>query len=152
MKASELMIGDYCLVNTDVCIKKGTIVEICSVDNCRTLPSHNLKGSTICKPIDKDYSAIGGVWAEFLSPIPLQKLHVIKNGFEPVDEDDRAFVFSDGYRIEVVFDEGIPQMDIPPSIYLTIEFAEKELDMPIEYVHELQQAMRLLGVDKKIEL
>ena len=33
-----------------------------------------------------------------------------------------------------------------------LDFAEKDIAMPIEYVHELQQAMRIMGCDKEIEL
>ena len=38
------------------------------------------------------------------------------------------------------------------TIFLSINFAEKELRMPILYVHELQHAMRLFGIEKEIEL
>ena len=41
---------------------------------------------------------------------------------------------------------------IRDSMFLSIEFADKNIWMPIEYVHELQQAMRIMGCDKEIEL
>ena len=47
---------------------------------------------------------------------------------------------------------GLPADDIQPTIFLSIDFAEKDIAMPIEYVHELQQAMRIMGCDKTIEL
>jgi hypothetical protein len=46
----------------------------------------------------------------------------------------------------------LPADDIPPTIFLSIDFAEKDIAMPIEYVHELQQAMRIMGCDKEIKL
>ena len=88
-----------------------------------------------------------------LEPIPLEKIHLTKNGFEAREEtDDTEFYYYDCYEINVSFDEGISEWNIPPIIFLTIEFAEKSIAMPIEYVHELQQAMRIMGCDKEIEL
>lgn len=84
--------------------------------------------------------------------IPLKRIHLTKNGFRAIDVSDQIFVYKDCYEVKVVFDEGIPDMNLPPFINLSIMFAEKDLSMPIEYVHELQQAMRLMGCDKKIEL
>ena len=85
--------------------------------------------------------------------IPIKRIHLTKNGFKAREyTDDTEFYYYDCYEINVSFDEGLPEDDIPPVIFLTIEFAEKSLCMPIEYVHELQQAMRLMGCDKKIEL
>lgn len=86
-------------------------------------------------------------------PIPLEKIHLTKNGFEAREyTDDTEFYYYDCYEINVSFDEGISEENIPPIIFLTIEFAEKSIAMPIEYVHELQQAMRIMGCDKTIEL
>ena len=84
--------------------------------------------------------------------IPIKRIHLTKNGFRAIDVSDQIFVYKDGYEVKVVFDEGIPDMNIPPFISLSIMFAEKDLTMPIEYVHQMQQAMRLIGCDKKIEL
>lgn len=127
MNISNLMIGDY------VKLSKGNWSEI------RQL---NL--------IDIEMIANGVYLAE---PIPLQKVHLAKNDFEAREEtDDTEFYYYDCYEINVSFDEGISEENIPPIIFLTIEFAEKSIAMPIEYVHELQQAMRVMGCDKKIEL
>ena len=84
--------------------------------------------------------------------IPINRIHLTKNGFRAIDVSDQIFVYKDGYEVKVVFDEGIPDMNIHPFISLSIMFAEKDLTMPIEYVHQMQQAMRLMGCDKKIEL
>ena len=85
--------------------------------------------------------------------IPLKRIHLTKNGFKAREyTDDTEFYYYDCYEINVSFDEGLPEDDIPPVIFLTIEFAEKSLCMPIEYVHELQQAMRIMGCDKEIKL
>lgn len=80
-------------------------------------------------------------------PIPLEKIHLAKNGFEATNAEDTEFVYRDGYEIKVMIDEYVID-----AMFLSIEFAEKNLWMPIEYVHELQQAMRIMGCDKTIEL
>ena len=86
-------------------------------------------------------------------PIQLQKIHLIKNGFKVREySDDTEYFYHDGYRINIDFNEGLPADNIPPTIFLSIDFAEKDIAMPIEYVHELQHAMRIMGCDKEIEL
>jgi hypothetical protein len=87
-----------------------------------------------------------------LEPIHLEKIHLTKNGFKATDETDLEFIYRDGYEIKVEFDEGYEELGVPPSIFLLIGFAEKDLAIPIEYVHELQHAMRIMGCDKEIEL
>ena len=52
MKVNELMVGDLVRVTEDVCIKKGTIVEIVGIDATRTLPKHGLVGCTLCTPLN----------------------------------------------------------------------------------------------------
>lgn len=134
MKANELMIGDY--VNY-----RGQIIKVTSL--------YDKGGSNEVGWSDKE-----SVWvnADNVKPIPLEKVHLTKNGFEAREEtDDTEFYYYDCYEINVSFDEGISEENIPPIIYLTIEFAEKSIAMPIEYVHELQQAMRIMGCDKEIE-
>lgn len=143
MDVKSLQIGDY--VNY-----RGQIIKVTSLYD---------KGDSN----EVGWSDKERVWvnADNVKPIQLKKLHLAKNGFEPTDETDREFVFCDGYNIKVLFDEGceIYEQDgktlfdkIPPSTLLTINFAEKDIWMPIEYVHELQHAMRIMGCDKTIEL
>ena len=135
MKANELMIGDY--VNY-----RGQIIKVTSL--------YDKGGSNEVGWSDKESV---GVNADNVESIPLEKIHLIKNGFKAREETvDTEFYYYDGYEINVSFDEGISEENIPPIIFLTIEFAEKDIAMPIEYVHELQQAMRIMGCDKEIEL
>jgi len=140
MKATELMIGDWveCVDSTH---KKKVYAKVCAIEEGQT-----------CVLVEKDSSN----WfldISLLKPIPLEKIHLAKNGFEAREEtDDTEFYYYDCYEINVSFDEGLPADNIPPIIFLTIEFAEKSIAMPIEYVHELQQAMRIMGCDKEIEL
>ena len=140
MKATELMIGDWveCVDSTH---KKKVYAKVCAIEEGQT-----------CILVEKDSSN----WfldISLLKPIQLQKIHLAKNGFKTREyTDDTEFYYYDCYEINVSFDEGISEENIPPIIFLTIEFAEKSIAMPIEYVHELQQAMRIMGCDKEIEL
>lgn len=140
MKAKELMIGDWveCVDSTH---KKKVYAKVCAIEEGQT-----------CILVEKD-NCNWFLDISLLKPIPLQRIHLTKNGFEAREEtDDTEFYYYDCYEINVSFDEGISEENIPPIIFLTIEFAEKSIVMPIEYVHELQQAMRLMGCDKEIEL
>lgn len=131
MKTNELMIGDW-VYNTHN-KQNEKVVEVGS--NCVLLAYNDLYAF------------------DEIEPIPLEKIHLVKNGFDVrYDTDDMEFFYNDGYEVTVIFDEGFPEEDIPPSIFLNIDFAEKRVVMPIEYVHQLQQAMRLMGCDKEIEL
>lgn len=92
-------------------------------------------------------SAAGVVDITEVKPITLKKVHLTHNGFKATNAEDTEFVYRDGYEIKVMIDEYI--MD---STFLSIEFADKNIWMPIEYVHQLQQAMRLFGIEKEIIL
>ncbi len=136
MNVKELQIGDYVRIS-----HRNKIGKVYRIDEA------NGKGNGHAAVIDGDYNE------KDLEPIPLQRRHLTKNGFEATNESDTEFVYDDGrFEVKVEFDEGLEVANIPPCIYLRIEFAEKELVMPIEYLHELQQAMRLMGCDKEIEL
>ena len=135
MKAKELQLGDY----VDY---RGRIIKVTSL--------YDKGGSN-----EVGWGIKEDTWvnADNVMPIPLEKIHLTKNGFKAREyTDDTEFYYYDCYEINVSFDEGISEENIPPIIFLTIEFAEKSIAMPIEYVHELQQAMRIMGCDKEIKL
>lgn len=94
------------------------------------------------------------VMGKDIEPIPLKRIHLTKNGFHAVDDSDEEFVFKDGYKISVIFvgGETIDGVETPPIISLAIRFAEKDLWMQIEYVHQLQHALKLFEIDKDIVL
>lgn len=101
-------------------------------------------------------SGIGLHFEWLYKPIPIQRIHLTKNGFKAKDADDCVFVYSDGYVITVHFDDEIidkgNNIQIPATVFLRIDFAEKDMCMEIKYLHELQHAMKLFGIDKEIEL
>ena len=93
---------------------------------------------------------------EEYEPIPLVRIHLTKNGFKAKDIEDTLFVFRDGYTITVQFDEGINNtendLNIPPIVHLSIKICREEIRIPILYFHELQNAMRLFGVEKEMKI
>ena len=149
MNARELMIGNWVQI-VEPCKYAGAIGRI------KTLIDHKDDENAYFKVFLQNntiHIGIEDICSEDIRPIPLKQIHLTKNGFEAREEtDDTEFYYYDCYEINVSFDEGISEENIPPIIFLTIEFAEKSIAMPIEYVHELQQAMRVMGCDKKIEL
>lgn len=149
MNARELMIGNWVQI-VEPCKYAGAIGRI------KTLIDHKDDENAYFKVFLQNntiHIGIEDICSEDIRPIPLEKIHLTKNGFEAREEtDDTEFYYYDCYEINVSFDEGISEENIPPIIFLTIEFAEKSIAMPIEYVHELQHAMRVMGCDKKIEL
>lgn len=138
MSGKELMIGDWVYYKND-----NKYHQISSVNMQRD-------GSVLIA-IENDLS-----FDYMFEPIPIKRIHLTKNGFKAKDIEDTLFVFRDGYTIAVQFDEGINDtendLNIPPMVYLSIKFAEKDIWIPIEYIHELQHAMKLFEIDKEIEL
>lgn len=125
MKTTEIQIGSWVSYNG----KAQQVLEISDIDN------------------EVYLSEAGVVDITEVKPIALKKVHLTHNGFKATNAEDTEFVYRNGYEIKVMIDE-----DIRDSMFLSIEFADKNIWMPIEFVHELQQAMRIMGCDKTIEL
>lgn len=134
MDVKELMIGNYVKD-----IRNGNILKVYGIhDGGISVLLPNKEIASYCESV--------------IAPIPLKRVHLTKNGFEVKDENDEEFVFNDGYEIMVDFSGFYPEMEMPPIISLSINFAEKELWMQCDYVHVLQNAMSLFGIEKKIKL
>lgn len=88
----------------------------------------------------------------YLKPIPLTPDILEKNGFERKDDGIRLVYREDGFVIRVYFLTLVLEGEVFKDIHMSMDFAEKDMRMPIEYVHELQHALRLFGVEKEIEL
>ena len=160
MKATELMIGYLVRVSKDVCIKKGTIVKIRGIDADNIFPEKGLKGVASCLPVNNSDGYTGGVWIDYLEPIPLTAEILEQNGFGRVPQPGCSNPYhwklkqrdEDGellYRIEA-YNTPFRGMFIQinnPSDCASISFCKQ-----IEHVHELQHAMRLCGIDKEITI
>lgn len=129
MSGKELMIGDWVYYKND-----NKNHQISSVNMQRD-------GSVLIA-IENDLS-----FDYMFEPIPIKRIHLTKNGFKATNAEDTEFVYRNGYKVTVMIDEYMVE-----TIFLSINFAEKELWMPIKYLHELQQSMRLFGIEKEIKL
>lgn len=138
MRAEDLRIGDLLRVNRDgLCIKKGTIVEVRGIDADDKLIEKGLIGSTHCRPLD-DNQFGGGIWCEYLDPIPLTPEILEKNGFGE-QRFERMSVWSIlGFSIELDFS--------------TWKYYWANGDVEISSAHELQHALRLCGITKEIQI
>lgn len=125
MKAKELMVGDW-------------VYRPDCYDQVKEIRHDGIIGNDDLR---------GLITFNELEPIPLKRIHLTKNGFKATNADDTEFVYRDGYEIKVMIEE-----DLADAIFLSIEFAERNIWKEIKYVHELQQAMRLMGCEQEIRL
>ena len=156
MKANELMIGDYLRINRDgLCIKKSTVIEVRGIDADDKLIEKGLIGSTHCRPLDKEQFD-GGIWCDYLDPIPLTPEIMEKNGF--IKRNSYQWEYRDnGCTIVISI---APQIEIDgeilgtPPINVTLEGALFDINMTSDmlYVHNLQHLLRLCEIENEIKI
>ena len=134
MKANELMIGALVRVSEDVCFKKGTIVKIHGIDADNVWAEKGLKGSATCMPVKDPERFTCGVWCNYLEPIPLTPEILEKNRFI---QENESWWYKD-FRIVLDNSKG--------------ESLICGRQVKFTYVHQLQHALRLCGIEKEIEL
>ena len=140
MKINELMIGDW--VNYSILNLNAKVFSI--------LGNHTIGIQFVDK--NNKIEAIHGLLEETIIPIPLTEEILVKNGFEK-QEDVNEWSY---YKTK----DGKGQYMILWSMdynYLEIgsytdEFGEFNRLGTMRYVHQLQQALRLCGIEKEIEL
>lgn len=142
MKIKDLMIGDWVQVDVvkgaDLILVKRKVVGIT-----------NVKTATVT--IDDGVE----MFAAFLLPVPLTTEILEKNGFVKVPDryeypDCQCWTNDvDGdYSFEIVADE-----HRKPHILGNREMGDYELvNFECKFVHELQHALKLCGIEKEIEL
>ena len=143
MKSNELMIGDWVNFLIDI---EGGDTEYCPKNE-------------IYQPMRVDsVSSLGEVSSAFfgvtndvaqLQPIPLTVEILEKNGFDVSDKEVMQYHFEeDGekyhFSLRQMYDK-----DGKPHGYSFYAFNVLTL---LDYVHELQHALRLCNIDKEIEL
>ena len=85
-----------------------------------------------------------------LSPIPLTTEILEKNGFDVSDPEVKQYHFEeDGQRYHFSLRQMYNQKDGKPNGYSFFAFSVLTI---IDYVHQLQHAIRLCQIDKTIEL
>lgn len=134
LKATDLMVGDWLMFNDKPCQVKGL---------------HN----------DDTATFVGYRSAYYLidaEPIPLTPEILEKNGFEKVDNMYPFPTFrSDDKENYLCITVGFPEGDRTKRKFPFIEIDSKDIYVEhiiINFVHELQHALRLCGINKEIEL
>lgn len=124
MKANELMIGDW--VQTNDLYKAIKDVKV------RAISQYSVQDETTSQWID----------CQHIEPIPLTKEILEKNG---VEYFDCSFHFpeDDCLWLELNWEED--------GLKWTVNCNEYDI-LPLDYVHELQHALKLCGIDKQIIL
>lgn len=154
MKANELMTGDIVRVAKEVSLPKGTIVSVRGIDADNIFKEKHLVGSATCLPVNSEDGFTYGVWVEYLEPIPITTEILEKNGFKRTKRYN--YIYKDNYcevRVSIVPKLKIANIVIVEShINVGIRGALFDINMNMSAIHELQQAMRLLGIEKEIIL
>lgn len=131
MIASELRIGDFVELATD----DGTFVKVKVVE----LRQESLFGLIDDKFMDElQYHEI--------EPIPLTAEILEKNKY--YYNDIRHEWATDSYSFYIEFGHGLSDEGQPDHLFIWVSNCEVELN----YVHELQHALRLCGSKKEIEI
>lgn len=156
MKANELFPGALARVNRDgLCIKKGTIVEVRAVDADDKLIEKGLIGSAHCRPLD-DNQFEGGIWCEYLDPLPLTPEILEKNGFHYTN--DHTLKGADTYVLRLEQHSFDFTITIKLNDYFALDsyddrvYRLAEIETGKWNVHQLQHALRLCGIDKEITI
>lgn len=101
--------------------------------------------------MEEDWDDI--IVGEFVSPIPLTAEILRKNGFEETPTSDLFIEKNlwDKYAIELFPSEGSWILRITDKTNKYIDGCNR-INLYINYIHELQHAFKLCGIDKQIEL
>lgn len=133
MKATELMIGDWVFIAGSKPFKINSIYLTDQFERVQETDDVDAK-------------------VESLQPIPLTPEILDKNDFE---EDDYYFQYTlylDGKRAKSRCIVVVPQDDDWSEIDVTVRNGIADINISIQYVHELQHAMRLANIEKEVVL
>lgn len=140
----ELNIGNYLRVAKEgLCIKKGTIIKINGIDSEDKIMEKGLVGVISCHPLDK-YQFDGGIWLAYLEPIEITPEILEKSGWEVLVNDINPKKWI-AYLIEE------DALIVKGGDLVTLN-TNTGKEIPFRYVHQLQNALILCGINKKIEL
>jgi hypothetical protein len=145
------MVGDLFRVNRDkLCIKKDTIVQVRGIDGDDKLEKYGLFGAAHCHPLaEKQFD--GGIWLDYLDPIPLTQEILEKNGFQCRELGCWSLVTrfvnirikrTDKWHIMIRKKDEKGKSE---QVSYYRDWAENV------YVHDLQHALKLCGINKEIQ-
>lgn len=138
MKAKELMIGDWVIF-------KAETPKMCKVVSIDTDNGNYIRQSLT----DTYYTE------DCFEPIPITAEILEKSGFErqQLNKYQTQCTFSDCHcSITVTFLDALVLGNEERGAELTITGAMFHIDMEVEYVHQLQSALRLVGIEKEVKI
>ena len=140
MKIEDLMIGDW------VCLADGNLPleeRYFKIEYLSTSAGVSWVNQGTNAPIGLgDGESLIPVFTDEISPIPITPEILEKNGFEGIKEG--RFPSLRNYYNDIIFQlEGIKEEGNCKILYIF-------KNIPILYVHELQHALKLCGIDKEI--
>lgn len=143
MKANELMTGDYFRI-----AQTGKIIKIVAVDECSGSVDY----------FDGDAGGMLTIGVEKIEAIPLTAEILEKNGwkkeFDKVDYMVKYDLAKEGKHCWMMWaikehNLDIQRQDEKLDMY---NLKVQKVCMPCDFVHQLQHALRLCGIDKEIVL
>lgn len=148
MKANELMIADWVIFHDSGYASDGTTWEenrVCQIDSIDEVVRVEWYDESGCK---EDWPHVSTV---LLSPIPLTPEILEKNGFVESPHYPMVFrIIEDNLRVAINMDRGLYL-----SITKTFDDGSEEFNYNTpkpKFVHELQHALKLCGIEKEIIL
>lgn len=134
MKANKSMISDWVLFNGD---DKPYPVQVIEITSLKQLQVYN----------GKDWFIAG---EKYFEPIPLTAEILEKNGFDCSDKEIIHLYFEDGdykgyFALRAMYEK-------ETGIQKGWGFLAFNVLVVLDYVHELQHALKLCGIDKEIVL
>jgi hypothetical protein len=136
MEITELMIGDFVKIKD----MKDPVKWIFGLDAFLN-KVYYLDGEELL------FTSVGNVL-----PIPLTEKILNKNGFEKDDCGLRYTLYFDNRRVRSSSIEVVPQEEDWSELEMTIHSGKADINSVVEYVHELQHALRLCGIDENFRL
>ena len=145
MKADELQIGDWVYVSKNFTQKYHKIRELSNDDDTVLggiyVNKYGVENNSVFSPNETE-------------PIPITPEILEKNGFKRSCQYN--YIYKDDYckvRVSVVPKIKIDNIDLgEPAANVSIEGALFDINMVMTAIHELQQALRLCGIEKEIIL
>lgn len=141
MKATKLMLGDY------VSCWEGHPTKVVSID----YDYNEVNNIVWCKEPNNHLSV--RFMLDEIEPIPLTPEILVKNGLETKDGDE--FVLFDNSKIDTIGEFTIIRYYAKACRLWICKgdgVRENEIRIKCQYVHELQHALKLCGIDKEIIL
>ena len=155
MDADKIMIGDYFTVIESNPAEMAVQAKVVGIDRKISIEPYTVGMEHLYYDDQgKEWIGLFSCSIDRLQPIPLIPEVLERNDFKKTS--NYQWIYQDNYcKVEIAIAPRITfkgeDLGDPPII-LTIEGALFDINMSIEYVHQLQHALKLCGIEKEIIL